>query len=163
MHAKRKSVTGRKLRPKSVVDTIEGYSMNDMCSLLPKMSLDLPNVPKEIQDSNNSNVTNKPLQHLVKGRPRRTKTHAPSRSILRTNEINDPLSITEVDEGLDSFFKTRSHTPILSPTSDECSSLSFQTDNSYNHEHSGIDNDLFYIYKKWILCGAFPILLILVI
>lgn len=65
------------------------------------------------------------LQHLVKGRPKRTKTRAPSRAAL----ITEPTAHV-IGEGLDTFFGPGSLTPttltpLISPTSDECSSLSF--------------------------------------
>lgn len=65
------------------------------------------------------------LQHLVKGRPKRTKTRAPSRAAL----ITEPTTHI-IGEGLDTFFGPGSLTPttltpLISPTSDECSSLSF--------------------------------------
>lgn len=57
-----------------------------------------------------------------KGRPKRTKTRAPTRALL-----TEPNAI---GEGLDTFFGPGSLTPttltpLVSPTSDECSSLSF--------------------------------------
>lgn len=63
------------------------------------------------------------LQHLVKGRPKRTKTRAPSRPL-----ITEPAHV--IGEGLETFFGPGSLTPttltpLISPTSDECSSLSF--------------------------------------
>lgn len=63
MSIKRKSLHGRKLRPKSVVDSVEGISADDIPSLLPS----LPSNSEE-EDS----VTELPnaghhLQHLVKG------------------------------------------------------------------------------------------------
>lgn len=63
------------------------------------------------------------LQHLVKGRPKRTKTRAPSRPL-----ITEPAHV--IGEGLETFFGPGSLTPttltpLISPTSDDCSSLSF--------------------------------------
>jgi hypothetical protein len=61
------------------------------------------------------------LQHLVKGRPRRAKTRAPSRPMLRPTEIIE--NIQDLGEGLDTFFRpgsvTPTGTPLVSPTSDD--------------------------------------------
>ncbi|XP_059224690.1 F-actin-uncapping protein LRRC16A isoform X2 [Stomoxys calcitrans] len=68
------------------------------------------------------------LQHLVKGRPKRAKTRAPTRPLVTAME--NGLSTKEIGEGLDQFFRPGSVTPttltpLVSPTSEECSSLSF--------------------------------------
>jgi hypothetical protein len=61
------------------------------------------------------------LQHLVKGRPRRAKTRAPSRPMLRPTEIIE--NVQDLGEGLDTFFRpgsvTPTGTPLVSPTSDD--------------------------------------------
>lgn len=64
------------------------------------------------------------LQHLVKSRPKRMKTRAPSRPLVTE------LSSHSIGEGIEAFFRPGSVTPttltpLVSPTSDECSSLSF--------------------------------------
>lgn len=64
------------------------------------------------------------LQHLVKGRPKRIKTRAASRPLVTE------LSTHSIGEGIEAFFRPGSVTPntltpLVSPTSDECSSLSF--------------------------------------
>lgn len=64
------------------------------------------------------------LQHLVKGRPKRAKTRAPSRPLVTE------MSSHAIGEGIEAFFRPGSVTPttltpLVSPTSDECSSLSF--------------------------------------
>lgn len=64
------------------------------------------------------------LQHLVKGRPKRVKTRAPSRPLVTE------MSAHAIGEGIEAFFRPGSVTPttltpLVSPTSDECSSLSF--------------------------------------
>lgn len=56
--------------------------------------------------------------------------------MLRAGEVTDAL-IQDLGEGLDTFFRPGSvtpTTPLVSPTSDECSSLSFQADGSPNHD-----------------------------
>lgn len=67
------------------------------------------------------------LQHLVKGRPKRAKTRAPTRPLV--TEISS-MSSHAIGEGIEAFFRPGSVTPttltpLVSPTSDECSSLSF--------------------------------------
>lgn len=63
------------------------------------------------------------LQHLNKSRPKRAKVRAPTRPLL--SELSHSLG-----EGLETFFtkpesEDNTLTPLVSPTSEECSSLSF--------------------------------------
>lgn len=63
------------------------------------------------------------LQHLNKSRPKRAKVRAPTRPLL--TELSHSLG-----EGLETFFtkpesEENTLTPLVSPTSEECSSLSF--------------------------------------
>lgn len=60
------------------------------------------------------------LQHLVKSRPRRTKTRAPTRPMLRPDQTQNSDGIA-LGEGLDVFFRpTTPTTPVVgSPTSDD--------------------------------------------
>lgn len=70
------------------------------------------------------------LQHLVKGRPRRAKTRAPTRPLIRpTTDIPENVS-QDLGEGLETFFRPGS----VTPTSDDCHS--FQADGSPNHDFS---------------------------
>lgn len=63
------------------------------------------------------NTVGQQLQHLVKSRPRRTKTRAPTRPMLRSDQPIDGLAL---GEGLDVFFRpTTPTTPLISPTSDD--------------------------------------------
>lgn len=63
------------------------------------------------------NTVGQQLQHLVKSRPRRAKTRAPSRPMLRPDQQPDGLTL---GEGLDVFFRpTTPTTPLISPTSDD--------------------------------------------
>lgn len=80
-----------------------------------------------MDDENCDSITELPstslaLQHLVKSRPKRAKVRAPSRPLM--SELSHSLG-----EGLETFFmKPESETtltPLVSPTSEECSSLSF--------------------------------------
>lgn len=139
LSTKRKSLHGRKLRPKSVVDSVEGLSADDIPDLLPSL-------PKSAEESLDSvaelpTPSGQQLQHLVKGRPRRAKTRAPSRPMLRPA---DALGSSHLGEGLDSFFRpgsvTPTGTPLVSPTSDD-SSHTFPLDDSPNHSTSGSRDD----------------------
>lgn len=76
------------------------------------------------------------LQHLVKGRPKRAKTRAPSRPLVADT------STREIIEGLDQFFRPGSVTPttltpLVSPTSEECSSLSFADSPTMSRDDNG--------------------------
>ncbi|CAH1398122.1 unnamed protein product [Nezara viridula] len=68
---RRKSLHSRKLRPNSVVDTVSAEHIPDL----------LPSINNSPQDSLDSvcEGAGQRLQHLVKGRPKRLKTRAPSR------------------------------------------------------------------------------------
>lgn len=103
---------------------------------------DLLETPKSRNNSNGSqgrdngencdSITELPstslqLQHLVKGRPKRAKTRAPTRPLV--TEMSS-MSSHAIGEGIEAFFRPGSVTPttltpLVSPTSDECSSLSF--------------------------------------
>lgn len=63
MSIKRKSLHGRKLRPKSVVDSVEGISADDIPSLLPS----LPSNSEEEDSVTELPNASHQLQHLVKG------------------------------------------------------------------------------------------------
>lgn len=66
---------------------------------------------------------------LFVGRPRRAKTRAPTRPVVKPPDVADSVS-QDLVEGLDSFFRPGS----VTPTSDDCHS--FQADGSPNHEYS---------------------------
>ncbi|CAG4950462.1 unnamed protein product [Colias eurytheme] len=100
----RRRERGRRVRPKSVAE--QQCSSNEMLSLPPLHS--------EAADALADLPAHK-LRHLVKGRPRRVKTRAPSRPI--TDQSQD------IDEGLEEFWRT-CRTP---PGSEEASSLSART------------------------------------
>lgn len=107
------------------MDSVEGLSADDIPSLLPSS-----NRNSEEDDS----VTELPsathqLQHLVKGRPRRAKTRAPTRPLVKHPDLSDPVS-QDLVEGLETFFRPGS----VTPTSDDCNS--FQADGSPNHDFS---------------------------
>ncbi|XP_043269676.1 F-actin-uncapping protein LRRC16A isoform X2 [Venturia canescens] len=150
---KRKSLHGRKLRPKSVVDSVEGLSADDIPDLLPS----LPKNQTEAISENEHSLTEsldsvselpnagigQQLQHLVKSRPRRAKTRAPTRPMLRADL---PVEGIALGEGLDVFFRpTTPTTPLISPTSDDSSLHTFPTDGSPNlslTSHRSVPPDL---------------------
>ncbi|XP_033151008.1 F-actin-uncapping protein LRRC16A isoform X2 [Drosophila busckii] len=80
------------------------------------------------------------LQHLVKGRPKRAKTRAPTRPLVNT-ECAAGVS-RDIGDGLDHFFRPGSVTPttltpLVSPTSEECSSLSFVDSPTMSRDGNG--------------------------
>lgn len=130
MPSKRRSMT-KKCRPQSVVGLgIENLSLNHIPDLLESPSQRQSSIRDHRQSNHNNNDENdsitelpsgsKKLQHLVKGRPKKAKTRAPTRAMM----------CETMGEGIDHFFRTGSVTPttltpLVSPTSEECSSLSF--------------------------------------
>ncbi|XP_035912267.1 F-actin-uncapping protein LRRC16A isoform X2 [Anopheles stephensi] len=80
------------------------------------------------------------LQHLVKGRPKRAKTRAPKKPVVITDNV--AAGGTVVNEGIESFFRPGSATPstltpLVSPTSEECSSLSFVDSPTLSRDDGG--------------------------
>lgn len=128
-HFKSKRQAIAKTRPQSVVGLgIDNLSLSHIPDLL-----ESPNISNRgsktgaVDDENCDSITELPstsltLQHLVKSRPKRVKVRAPTRPLL--SELSHSLG-----EGLETFFqKPESETtltPLVSPTSEECSSLSF--------------------------------------
>ncbi|XP_011304218.1 leucine-rich repeat-containing protein 16A isoform X1 [Fopius arisanus] len=137
---KRKSLHGRKLRPKSVVDSVEGLSADDIPNLLPNLPKDTTEMTSENEHSLTEsldsiselpNTAGQQLQHLVKTRPKRAKTRAPTRPMLRSDPL--PVDSLALGEGLDVFFRpTTPTTPLISPTSDDSSLHTFPIDGSPN-------------------------------
>lgn len=102
--------------------------------------LESPNISSRSKDKspdkfneNCDSITDLPstslqLQHLVKSRPKRAKTRAATKPVLTEIPSSQVLG-----EGLDGFFPQQrpgsvtptTLTPLVSPTSEECSSLSF--------------------------------------
>lgn len=143
----RKNLYGRKFRPKSVVDSTEGLLNSDASDfqslvstsqtegtsrlLLFKFIVDLYNITMDsIIDavSGLTSPSSQKLQHIVKSRPKRVKTRAPTRPMLIPENPNDGLAL---GEGLDIFFRPKTPTtPIASPISDDKSvSMKFHSDN----------------------------------
>ncbi|GBM09814.1 F-actin-uncapping protein LRRC16A [Araneus ventricosus] len=107
---KRKSVHARKLRPQSVVDSVEGIAADDIPDLLPKDEESLPSL---------SPMSEK-LEHLGKARPKRAKTRAPTRPTIQGKEQKEEPQ--DIGEGLDNFFRQQRNslsTPTLSPDSED--------------------------------------------
>lgn len=130
-----------------MVDSVEGLSADDIPDLLPSLPksqteglyklnrhtdlslFKMYNCCTAISETEHSltesldsvselpNTVGQQLQHLVKSRPRRTKTRAPTRPMLRPDQPIDGLAL---GEGLDVFFRpTTPTTPLISPTSDD--------------------------------------------
>ncbi|XP_053606598.1 F-actin-uncapping protein LRRC16A isoform X2 [Plodia interpunctella] len=102
----------RRVRPKSVAE--QQCSSNEMLSL--------PPLHAEAADAL-ADLPAHTLRHLVKGRPRRTKTRAPTRPI--TDQSQD------IDEGLDEFWRT-----CRTPPGSEEASLSARTPLTSRSLHS---------------------------
>lgn len=111
---------------------IENLSLNHIPDLLEyPNSHNNSNLTDKDDDTNDGDsITELPsasfqLQHLVKGRPKRAKTRAPTRPLI------PELHTREIGEGLEQFFQRPGSatpstlTPLVSPTSEDCSSLSF--------------------------------------
>ncbi|CRK88349.1 CLUMA_CG002127, isoform A [Clunio marinus] len=128
-HFKSKRQAIAKIRPQSVVGLgVDNLSLSHIPDLL-----ESPNISNRgsknatAEDENCDSITELPstsltLQHLVKSRPKRAKVRAPTRPLL--TELSNSLG-----EGLETFFtkpdSETTLTPLVSPTSEECSSLSF--------------------------------------
>ncbi|XP_060802380.1 F-actin-uncapping protein LRRC16A isoform X4 [Amyelois transitella] len=102
----------RRVRPKSVAE--QQCSSNEMLSL--------PPLHAEAADAL-ADLPAHTLRHLVKGRPRRTKTRAPTRPI--TDQSQD------IDEGLEEFWRT-----CRTPPGSEEASLSARTPLTSRSLHS---------------------------
>lgn len=140
LQPKRRSFA-HKVRPQSVVENLSLSHIPDL--------LESPNSRNNSSGSQEQNddcencdsITELPstslqLQHLVKGRPKRMKTRAPSRPLVTE------LSTHNIGEGIEAFFRPGSVTPntltpLVSPTSDECSSLSFVDSPTMSRDENG--------------------------
>lgn len=107
---------------------IDNLSLSHIPDLLESPNISNRAGKGSMDDENNDSISELPstsvtLQHLNKSRPKRAKVRAPTRPLL--SELSHSLG-----EGLENFFvKPESEdatlTPLVSPTSEECSSLSF--------------------------------------
>ncbi|RVE52984.1 hypothetical protein evm_002282 [Chilo suppressalis] len=109
---RRRERCGRRVRPKSVAE--QQCSSNEMLSL-PPLHAEAADALAELPAHT--------LRHLVKGRPRRVKTRAPTRPI--TDQSQD------IDEGLDEFWRT-----CRTPPGSEEASLSTRTPLTSRSLHS---------------------------
>lgn len=125
----KKRQTMNKIRPQSVVGLgIDNLSLSHIPDLLESPNISNRGAKGRMMDDEHCDSiselpsTSVTLQHLVKGRPKRAKVRAPSRPLL--TELSHSLG-----EGLETFFtkpdSETTLTPLVSPTSEECSSLSF--------------------------------------
>lgn len=121
-----------KMRPTSVV----GFGADNLSmSHIPDI-MESPSISTLAPKDDYGSITELPsqsltLQHLVKSRPKRQKVRAPTRPLL--SELSQSLG-----EGLETFFvkpdSETTLTPLVSPTSDECSSLSFVDSPTMNRD-----------------------------
>ncbi|KFB41587.1 AGAP004841-PA-like protein [Anopheles sinensis] len=154
---KRRSIA-RKVRPQSVVGLgVENLSLANIpdvteASIASNVSRSSSNSsakknresPNPKEDECCDSITELPsqsltLQHLVKGRPKRAKTRAPKKPVIADNVA---AAGTVVNEGIESFFRPGSATPstltpLVSPTSEECSSLSFVDSPTLSRDDGG--------------------------
>ena len=114
--SKRKSIQGRKLRPKSVVDD-EANAAPDLLNSSAVMT-STPNTSATLNGdgglSSEDTVPDLPsttaLTHLGKARPKRPKKHAPTRGTVVSRPSED------IDEGMDKFY-TSNNSSTFSPNS----------------------------------------------
>uniref|UniRef100_A0A182P0L2 CARMIL C-terminal domain-containing protein n=1 Tax=Anopheles epiroticus TaxID=199890 RepID=A0A182P0L2_9DIPT len=153
---KRRSIA-RKVRPQSVVGLgVENLSLANIPDVteasIASVSRSSSNnsgskkydQPSAKEDEGCDSITELPsqsltLQHLVKGRPKRAKTRAPKKPVIVDNVV---AGGTVVNEGIESFFRPGSATPstltpLVSPTSEECSSLSFVDSPTLSRDDGG--------------------------
>ncbi|XP_062707832.1 F-actin-uncapping protein LRRC16A isoform X10 [Aedes albopictus] len=137
LQSKRRSIA-RKVRPQSVVGLgIENLSLSNLPDMLKNPSPERHYSRSKLGSTNEQkdeeccdSISELPsqsmtLQHLVKGRPKRAKTRASKKTAAI--HIADPST---VNEGIEEFFRPASTTPstltpLVSPTSEDCSLLSF--------------------------------------
>ncbi|CAM6031538.1 unnamed protein product, partial [Sphagnum compactum] len=97
----------RKIRPQSVVGI---GVINLSIDHIPRMLDNFRRGSKDSQDENCDSITELPstsqqLQHLVKNRPKKAKTRAPTRPFLAE------AASQSIGEGLEAFFRPGSTTP----------------------------------------------------
>ncbi|XP_038121444.1 F-actin-uncapping protein LRRC16A isoform X2 [Culex quinquefasciatus] len=150
LQTKRRSLA-RKVRPQSVVGLgIENLSLTNIPDCAEKHSPEENSIANSTKESSIwsakkiecDSITELPsqsltLQHLVKSRPKRAKTHT-SKKIVRTTDA----ATIGVNDGIDTFFRSGTETPstltpLVSPTSEECSSLSFVDSPTLSRDDGG--------------------------
>lgn len=146
---KRRSIA-RKVRPQSVVGLgIENLSLTHIPDMVETPSPERHSSRSKLEPTNEQkdeeccdSISELPsqsmtLQHLVKSRPKRAKTRAPKKTPMH---VIDPS--TDVNEGIEAFFRPASATPstltpLVSPTSEDCSLLSFVDSPTLSRDDGG--------------------------
>ncbi|XP_062544928.1 F-actin-uncapping protein LRRC16A isoform X3 [Armigeres subalbatus] len=149
LQTKRRSIA-RKVRPQSVVGLgIENLSLTHIPDMVETPSPEHHSSASKLESTNEQkdeeccdSISELPsqsitLQHLVKSRPKRTKTRASKKT---TPHVID--SSTDVNEGIEAFFRPASTTPstltpLVSPTSEDCSLLSFVDSPTLSRDDGG--------------------------
>lgn len=125
MAMKRKNLTSRKLRPKSVVGLIQGISADDIPDLVPPLNdatsqgdeidvneeergLSVDELGESQADVSKSSA---PLKHLGLSRPKKPKTRLPTRTAARLGNSQTASQESldadaDLSQGLDTFFHT---------------------------------------------------------
>ncbi len=118
--SKRKSIQGRKLRPKSAADDRHEDSPTTSTPDLLNAMTSTPNASLNLNGSELDTVPELPaassttsgsgLQHLGKARPKRPKKHAPTRgtTVTRSTTADDSF-----DEGMDKFYNNSTNNASL--------------------------------------------------
>ena len=125
MAMKRKNVTSRKLRPKSVVGLIQGISADDIPDLVPPLNdaasqgedIDANeeergvSVDELVESQADVSKSSAPLKHLGLSRPKRPKTRLPTRTAARLGNSQTASQESldadaDLSQGLDTFFHT---------------------------------------------------------
>ncbi|XP_053687706.1 F-actin-uncapping protein LRRC16A isoform X3 [Sabethes cyaneus] len=149
LQTKRRSIA-RKVRPQSVVGLgIENLSLTNLPEMMESSSPERhTSITRQLsthqwkEDECCDSITELPsqsltLQHLVKSRPKRAKTRAPKKPVITTDAI-----IPIANDAIEAFFRPGSATPstltpLVSPTSEECSSLSFVDSPTLSRDEGG--------------------------
>ncbi|XP_021699947.1 F-actin-uncapping protein LRRC16A isoform X3 [Aedes aegypti] len=149
LQTKRRSIA-RKVRPQSIVGLgIENLSLTHIPDMVETPSPECHSSRSKLEPTDElkdeeccDSISELPsqsmtLQHLVKGRPKRAKTRAPKKTAVH---VTDPS--TDVNEGIEAFFRPASATPstltpLVSPTSEDCSLLSFADSPTLSRDDGG--------------------------
>ncbi|KRG04507.1 uncharacterized protein Dmoj_GI19192, isoform F [Drosophila mojavensis] len=115
-------------------------AVNMMSSSISNAAMDDGNVDEGCDSITELPSASFQLQHLVKGRPKRAKTRAPTRPLV--NAECAVGAVRDIGDGLEHFFRPGSVTPttltpLVSPTSEECSSLSFVDSPTMSRDGNG--------------------------
>lgn len=100
--SKRKSIQGRKLRPKSIVDADSNETPDLVITSTPNTSSLNGSTLSETVDTVPELPSATALTHLGKARPKRPKKHAPTRGTVVTRPSDD----SSFDEGMEKFYSS---------------------------------------------------------